>query len=125
MGTNCSRLEPIRLRTLCLPSRTSCSHSARRKECAMTEEKGFGRRSPVDRQQAWSEYKGGMKALGKSLSIKQWVIAGLGIYVAIHMLVKSNDAGTKAMAPAAHAAQIADVQKPSCGVTLAQYNAVK
>lgn len=95
----------------------------------MTEEKGFGGRSAEDRRQAWDDYKGEMKAIGKKLTLKQWIIGLLGIYVVIHMLVASNGAGTKASGPAAaptaQSAQSVPTGKPSCGgVTLKQYGAV-
>lgn len=93
----------------------------------MTEPPTFGRRSSPETQQAWDQYRGQMKAIGKSLSLKQWIIGLLGLYVGIHMLVQSNSAGTKpAVAPIAPLAvgQTANLAKPGCGVTLKEYEAV-
>lgn len=55
----------------------------------MTKQVNFGRRTADDRRQAWDDYRSEMGKIGRSMPLGKWIMAGLGLYVAVSMLIHS------------------------------------
>jgi hypothetical protein len=96
----------------------------------MTEQKDFERRPSPELRQAWGDYKVEMAAIGKKLTLKQWIIGLLAIYAGIHILVQSNNEEVARAAVASSARAVASVEpdtlvKPKCVATLGDYNTVR
>ena len=96
----------------------------------MTEQKDFGRRPDPELRQAWATYKVEMAAIGKKLTLKQWIIGLLAIYVGIDILVQSNNEEVARAAVASSERAVASVEpdtlvKPKCVATLKDYNAAR
>ena len=97
----------------------------------MTDQKDFGRREArPGTSPSLGRVKVEMAAIGKKLTLKQWIIGLLAIYVGIHILVQSNNEEVARAAVASSARAVASVGpdtlvKPKCVATLKDYNAAR